>query len=148
MASRFVFPYNKYIPTARYDTFVLREIWPSKEKVDSKSLDVTMKTGRSVQQSSQYNLGSLDQTNALKHADPRFSPLAPFSLAVFSRFFFRRERVEKEGYETLEALGATKLARVDTAGGGAANPMWTAMRQRLLNVPTGGRCACVQFVML
>ncbi|CAM9695214.1 unnamed protein product [Ascophyllum nodosum] len=46
-------------------------------------------------------------------------------------------RVERDGYATLEALGATKLAKVDTAGGGAANPVWTAMRQRLLNVPTG-----------
>ncbi|CAN0517644.1 unnamed protein product, partial [Laminaria digitata] len=46
-------------------------------------------------------------------------------------------RVESEGYATLEALGATKLTRVDTAGGGAANPTWTAMRQRLLGVPTG-----------
>ena len=48
-------------------------------------------------------------------------------------------RVERDGYATLEALGATKLAKVDTAGGGAANPVWTAMRQRLLNVPTGDR---------
>lgn len=47
------------------------------------------------------------------------------------------DRVEKEGYATLEALGATKLLRVDTAGGGAVNPVWTAMRQRLLSVPTG-----------
>eukprot|EP00903_Cladosiphon_okamuranus_P008792 g8421.t1 len=46
-------------------------------------------------------------------------------------------RVESEGYAALEALGATKLRRVDTAGGGAVNPTWTAMRQRLLGVPTG-----------
>lgn len=46
-------------------------------------------------------------------------------------------RVESEGYAALEALGATRLKRVDTAGGGAVNPTWTAMRQRLLGVPTG-----------
>lgn len=46
-------------------------------------------------------------------------------------------RVESEGYAALEALGATKLRRVDTAGGGAVNPTWTAMRQRMLGVPTG-----------
>ncbi|CAM9313402.1 unnamed protein product [Discosporangium mesarthrocarpum] len=46
-------------------------------------------------------------------------------------------RVEKEGYMALEALGATKLERVATAGGGAENPMWTTMRQRILGVPTG-----------
>lgn len=49
----------------------------------------------------------------------------------------RARRVEREGYAALEALGATKLNRVDTAGGGAVNPTWTAMRQRLLGVPTG-----------
>ncbi|CAM9659276.1 unnamed protein product [Ectocarpus sp. 13 AM-2016] len=46
-------------------------------------------------------------------------------------------RVESEGYAALEALGATKLNRVDTAGGGAVNPTWMAMRQRMLGVPTG-----------
>ncbi|CAM9442122.1 unnamed protein product [Pylaiella littoralis] len=46
-------------------------------------------------------------------------------------------RVESEGYAALEALGATKLKRVDTAGGGAVNPTWMALRQRLLGVPTG-----------
>lgn len=52
-------------------------------------------------------------------------------------FVLISSRVEKEGYATLESLGATKLARVDTAGGGAVNPTWTKMRQRLLGVPTG-----------
>lgn len=47
------------------------------------------------------------------------------------------DRVEKEGYATLEALGATKLARVDTSGGGAVNPTWMKIRERILGVPTG-----------
>ncbi|CAM9441266.1 unnamed protein product, partial [Choristocarpus tenellus] len=46
-------------------------------------------------------------------------------------------RVEKRGYTALEALGATKLQRVATAGGGAANPTWNLLRERILGVPTG-----------
>lgn len=43
--------------------------------------------------------------------------------------------VEARGYAALEALGATRLAEVRTAGGGSKNDVWTAMRQRLLGVP-------------
>lgn len=45
-------------------------------------------------------------------------------------------RVEAEGYAALAALGASPLARVYTCGGGARNPTWTRMRQRMLGVPT------------
>ena len=44
-------------------------------------------------------------------------------------------RIEARGYALLAELGATPLTRVDTAGGGANNPAWTAIRQRLLGVP-------------
>ena len=33
-------------------------------------------------------------------------------------------------------LGASPLARVLTSGGGSQNPTWTAMRERMLGVPT------------
>lgn len=45
-------------------------------------------------------------------------------------------KVEAEGYAVLAELGADKLKRVLTSGGGAQNPTWTAMRQRMLGVPT------------
>ena len=45
-------------------------------------------------------------------------------------------RVEAEGYDALAELGASPLARVLTSGGGSNNPQWTAMRQRMLGVPT------------
>jgi sugar (pentulose or hexulose) kinase len=45
-------------------------------------------------------------------------------------------RVEGEGYDTLSALGASPLQRVFTSGGGSQNAQWTAMRQRMLGVPT------------
>ncbi|MBD1823523.1 FGGY-family carbohydrate kinase [Cyanobacteria bacterium FACHB-DQ100] len=43
-------------------------------------------------------------------------------------------RIEAQGYRLLESLGATPLKRVLTAGGGAKNMAWTAMRQRQLGV--------------
>ncbi len=44
-------------------------------------------------------------------------------------------RIEVRGYELLQQLGADKLSRVYTAGGGAANDIWTAIRGRCLKVP-------------
>ena len=44
-------------------------------------------------------------------------------------------RIEARGYQRLQDLGATPLRQVYTAGGGAKNPQWTAIRQRHLCVP-------------
>eukprot|EP00667_Euglena_gracilis_P010618 EG_transcript_10820 len=44
-------------------------------------------------------------------------------------------RVEAQGYRQLQAMGCTAPTQVFTAGGGSANAMWMAMRQRLLGVP-------------
>ncbi len=44
-------------------------------------------------------------------------------------------RIEAQGYRLLESLGATPLKQIFTAGGGAHNPTWTAIRQRQLGVP-------------
>ncbi len=44
-------------------------------------------------------------------------------------------RIEARGYELLQQLGADKLSGVYTAGGGAANDTWTAIRRRNLQVP-------------
>ncbi|MDJ0734230.1 MAG: FGGY-family carbohydrate kinase [Nostocaceae cyanobacterium] len=43
-------------------------------------------------------------------------------------------RIEARGYELLQQLGANKLIRVYTAGGGARNDVWTAIRGRYLKV--------------
>lgn len=45
-------------------------------------------------------------------------------------------KVEREAYAALKELGATPVKQVLTAGGGAKNPVWTRMRQRLLGVDT------------
>ncbi|MEC4802879.1 MAG: FGGY-family carbohydrate kinase [Jaaginema sp. PMC 1079.18] len=44
-------------------------------------------------------------------------------------------RIEAQGYQLLQNLGATPLTQVYTAGGGAKNPTWAAIRQRHLQVP-------------
>ncbi|HEY9805265.1 MAG TPA: FGGY-family carbohydrate kinase, partial [Candidatus Obscuribacterales bacterium] len=44
-------------------------------------------------------------------------------------------RIEAQGYELLQKLGATPLKQVYTAGGGAANPAWTQIRSRQLKTP-------------
>ena len=44
--------------------------------------------------------------------------------------------VEAEAYTVLAELGASKLKRVFTSGGGSQNPTWIELRQKMLNVPT------------
>lgn len=44
-------------------------------------------------------------------------------------------RIEARGYELLQILGADRLTRVYTAGGGAENDTWTEMRRHYLGVP-------------
>jgi len=44
-------------------------------------------------------------------------------------------RIEALGYQTLQALGATSLTQVYTAGGGAKNSIWQTIRERYLGVP-------------
>jgi sugar (pentulose or hexulose) kinase len=45
-------------------------------------------------------------------------------------------RIEARGYQLLQQLGATPLNRVYTAGGGAKNATWTAIRRHHLGVET------------
>ncbi|MEM1311784.1 MAG: FGGY-family carbohydrate kinase [Cyanobacteria bacterium P01_H01_bin.153] len=44
-------------------------------------------------------------------------------------------RIEAQGYERLGALGATAPTQIMTAGGGAQNAIWTAIRERWLPAP-------------
>lgn len=43
--------------------------------------------------------------------------------------------IEAQGYRLLESLGATPLHSVLSAGGGAQNTAWTAIRKKMLGVP-------------
>lgn len=44
-------------------------------------------------------------------------------------------RIEKAGYECLQQLSETSVKSIRTVGGGARNPVWTTIRQSLLQVP-------------
>ena len=70
--------------------------------------------------------------------DPAMEPVLP-PRDGDPRFLFELlhaiARVEREGYEALRSLGAPYPSRVLSAGGGARNPVWTAIRERVLGVP-------------
>ena len=44
-------------------------------------------------------------------------------------------RIEAQTYQLLAQQGASPVCKVYTAGGGARNPAWAAIRQRQLGVP-------------
>jgi D-ribulokinase len=44
-------------------------------------------------------------------------------------------RIEAQGYQLLQELGADRLTQIYTAGGGAQNSTWQTIRQNLIGVP-------------
>jgi sugar (pentulose or hexulose) kinase len=50
--------------------------------------------------------------------------------------------IEQTGWHRLRQLGAPPVQRVITLGGGARNPQWRLIRQRLLGVPVLNRPQC------
>jgi sugar (pentulose or hexulose) kinase len=66
---------------------------------------------------------------------PRLTPRPADDAAFLHGLLESLARIEARGYGLLGELGATPLCRVETAGGGARNPAWTHIRQRLLGVP-------------
>jgi D-ribulokinase len=44
-------------------------------------------------------------------------------------------RIEAQGYQLLQELGADRLTQIYTAGGGAQNSTWQTIRQKLIGVP-------------
>jgi sugar (pentulose or hexulose) kinase len=66
---------------------------------------------------------------------PRLSPRPADDADFLHGLLESLARIEARGYGLLAEPGATPLRRVETAGGGARNPAWTDIRQRLLGVP-------------
>ncbi len=66
---------------------------------------------------------------------PRLSPRPSEPRAFLHGLLEGIARIEAEGYARLAELGAPRPRRIASIGGGAANPVWTAMRQRVLGVP-------------
>lgn len=66
---------------------------------------------------------------------PRLSPRPDSPKQFLHGLLEGIARIEAQGYELLQQLGATPPSRIFTAGGGTQNPTWTQIRQRLLPVP-------------
>jgi xylulokinase len=66
---------------------------------------------------------------------PRLTPRPDNPVEFLHGLLESIARIETQGYELLQKLGADNLTQVYTAGGGAKNPTWTAIRQRNLQVP-------------
>jgi xylulokinase len=66
---------------------------------------------------------------------PRLTPRPDDPVAFLHGLLESMARIEARSYRLLQDLGASPLSQVYTAGGGAQNPAWTAIRQRHLQVP-------------
>ena len=66
---------------------------------------------------------------------PRLQPRPGNDVAFLHGLLQGLARIELAGYQKLAELGAPKLKRVITNGGGAENTIWKKMRERLLMVP-------------
>ena len=66
---------------------------------------------------------------------PRLEPRPADPVAFLHGLLESMARIEAEGYRLLQTLGATPLKRVYSAGGGAQNAAWAALRSRQLGVP-------------
>jgi sugar (pentulose or hexulose) kinase len=66
---------------------------------------------------------------------PRLSPRPTDDAEFLKAMLEGMAEIERQGYARLAELGAPDLRSIRSVGGGAANPAWTAMRQKLLGVP-------------
>ncbi|MEG4117188.1 FGGY-family carbohydrate kinase [Microcoleus sp. N9_B4] len=66
---------------------------------------------------------------------PRLEPRPADSVEFLHGLLESIARIEARGYQLLQELGATPLTKVYTAGGGAKNAAWSAIRKRYLKVP-------------
>jgi sugar (pentulose or hexulose) kinase len=75
--------------------------------------------------------------------DPRLEPILeprPVSDALFLQALLEGiSAIEKQGWQRLRELGAPPIQRVITLGGGARNPRWRQMRERILGLPVVNR---------
>lgn len=66
---------------------------------------------------------------------PRLTPRPADDLIFFQAMLEGMARIEQQGYTLLAELGAPYPTSIRSAGGGANNPAWSTIRQRLLGVP-------------
>jgi D-ribulokinase len=65
---------------------------------------------------------------------PQLEPRPQEPIAFLHGLLESMSRIEEAGYQKLQSLGADRLTRVYTAGGGAKNLTWQKIRQRHLKV--------------
>jgi D-ribulokinase len=69
------------------------------------------------------------------HWPPRLEP-RPFQDSAFLQgLFIGIAKIEAQGYQLLQDLGATTVTRIYTAGGGAQNLVWQKIRQGYIHAP-------------
>lgn len=66
---------------------------------------------------------------------PRLDPQPDNPVEFLHGLLESLSRIEAQGYQLLQSYGATPLTTLYTAGGGARNTTWQAIRQRYLPVP-------------
>ncbi|MFB6275501.1 MAG: FGGY-family carbohydrate kinase [Halothece sp.] len=65
---------------------------------------------------------------------PKLTPRPEDHVTFLQGLLESMARIEAQGYEKLQELGATPLSRVYTAGGGAKNETWQTIREQYLKV--------------
>jgi xylulokinase len=68
---------------------------------------------------------------------PRLQPRPDNPVEFLHGLLESLARIEAQGYHLLQEQAATPLVQVYTAGGGAKNSTWSAIRRRYLKVPLG-----------
>ncbi len=74
--------------------------------------------------------------------EPRMKPRPGNDIEFLHGLLQGLANIEAAGYRKLAELGAPKLRRVITTGGGAKNEVWRKMRERLLHVPVEQAMHC------
>jgi hypothetical protein len=81
----------------------------------------------------------LDIGERFPHNDPKkiavLEPLPNNSVTFFQGLLEGIARIEAQGYELLQQLGAPAVSELRTTGGGSRNPAWQRLRERILGVP-------------
>jgi len=69
------------------------------------------------------------------HKQPNLTPRPQDDRLFFQGILESIARIEAQGYQALQQLGAPPIQSVRTAGGGSINVAWTQIREQMLQVP-------------
>lgn len=112
---------------------VLKSLFTDDELISlSKKMDVDQNTGLDY-----YPLPAPGERFPTPDAKKlsRIHPVPENRVNYLQALFEGIARIEKTGYDLLEKLGDETVQSVRTCGGGAANPAWNSIRQRIINRP-------------